>query len=451
MADVSIPWGPEEMAVRLPEAWTVQQVVTPAISPSRPDWPEHLAMALAHPEGTSPLGKLLAARRTGRIAIVVEDLTRHSPLKVILKAIFAELAHAKIPNENVEIVFATGMHPPLTAEQAAGKIGPELAGSVAWRCNPWRDRDQYVHRGNVAAPGAGRIELWVDRRVAMADLRILVTSVSPHLQAGFGGGFKMLVPGCAHLETIRRLHLACVPRRCRQQVGQDDSTNVMRSLIDAAGEAIDAVWGKSFGVQYLLDGADQVAAVAAGDVRACQRMLAKQCASGCGVLVDAPGDVVIAGASPRDLDLWQSFKAVANTCWAVRDNGVLICLSRCPGGANMPTLALPISSRRIRWAVRLLGAESLGSMLTRLVPRLAGDAAFFVRLALQILQRCSVMMVSPGLVEAGVRMAGLPLFADPAEAVAAAEAELGPGPKRVIVFPSGGISYPILRRGQPRP
>ena len=99
--------------------------------------------------------------------------------------------------------------------------------------------------------------------------------------------------------------------------------------------------------------------------------------------------------------------------------------------------------------VRLLGADALASLLARLLPDLAGDASFFIRLGLQILQRIDVLMVSPALAEAGAKMLGLSLFADPQEAVAAVERRLGPGPKRVVVFPAGGITYPILHRPLP--
>ena len=40
--------------------------------------------------------------------------------------------------------------------------------------------------------------------VARADVRILVGSVLPHLQAGFGGGYKLIFPGCSHRETLGR-------------------------------------------------------------------------------------------------------------------------------------------------------------------------------------------------------------------------------------------------------
>ena len=55
-------------------------------------------------------------------------------------------------------------------------------------------------------------------------------------------------------------------------------------------------------------------------------------------------------------------------------------------------------------------------------------------------------MVSPVLAAAEKKMVGLPVWADPAEAVAAAEAELGEGPKRVLIVPAGGVTYPIMPR-----
>jgi hypothetical protein len=94
----------------------------------------------------------------------------------------------------------------------------------------------------------------------------------------------------------------------------------------------------------------------------------------------------------------------------------------------------------------MMGADSLASLLTRLVPRLAGDAAFFVRLALRTLERNTVMMVCPTLARSGKGLVGLPMFESPEQAFAEAESQLGQGPKRVLFFPAGGVSYPILRR-----
>ena len=431
----SDPWPPP---VHLPAEWEMAQVASSSLRPASADWPEHLARALNQPGTGLPLERLLLARRGERVAVIVEDLTRHSPLERILPILLREIRHAGVEDSQVEIVFATGMHPPLTEEQARQKLGPGCDG-IAWRCNPWSAPAAHEYIGRV-----GRVEIEVDRGVLRAGLRIVVSSVSPHLQAGFGGGYKMLLPGCASLETIRGLHRQGLGRSMRQLVGAGSDRNAMRQVIDGGGELIDATHGKTFVVQYILDQADQPTAMSTGEPLPAQRMLAKHAAIGCGVIVPTPGDVLITDARPRDFDLWQSFKSIANTLWAARPGGVIICLTRCPGGMNnVKPPRWPLTPAATRRAVQLLGPTNLASLVMRLMPHLAGDAAFFIRMATQMLHRNWMYMVSPQLIADGASFPGIRIFATLDEALAAARRQLGPSRQRVIHFPTGGITYPV--------
>jgi len=439
MATLSLPWGEGTFACRLPEHWKLQQVADTALQPAGPDWPRRLASAINQPVSGPPLAKLLQARRNGKVLLIVEDMTRHSPLPEILDVLLREIHHADVPDENLQVLFATGMHPAMTAEQARRKIG-RLAETLRWRSNPWRDADAYAPLGR-----AGALEVAVDRGVLEADLRIVISSVSPHLQAGFGGGYKMFVPGCASLETIRALHRLGVERRPRPLAGTVAEDNRMRSAIDAAGARIEQAGGATFAVQYVLDEHDLPTHIAAGELLPVQRMLAKQCAAACGVVVEEPADVLITNAHPRDYDLWQSFKCIANTRWAARPNGVILCTTRCEAGLHgMDVPPWPLSPTWTRRAVRLLGHAALASLITRAAPSLAGDAAFFVQMGLQAIHRNPILLVSPALHASAQRFPGLDLFASFEEAVAAATDLLGGGPQRVIAFPNGGATFPVL-------
>jgi hypothetical protein len=438
MPELSVPWGHEEFHISLPDHWQVEQVAVPSLPPAPAGWADRLAVALTHPAAGEPLGRLLAARPHGRFVLIVEDVTRHSPVPEILEVVLREFRHARIGNEQIEIVFACGMHPPMTPEQARQKLGPAAEG-IAWRSNPWQDGSAYVYLGQ-----AGRMPVWVDRGVVSADLRILISSVAPHLQAGFGGGYKMYVPGCAHLETIRALHRLGIGRKARQLVGLSGSRNPMRAAIDAAGTLVDAAGGESFAIQFLLDEDDLPSAVAAGDVLPTHRMLRKRCSVACGIVTPGTADVLITNAHPRDFDLWQCFKCIPNTLWAARPNGVIICLARCEAGLyGMKTPPWPLSPTWTRRLIRLLGPEALSSLLTRVVPSLAGDAAFFVRLATQTVGRNPILMVSPALHASGGAFPGLDVLASMEEAVARTERLLPEGTRRVVVFPAGGATYPI--------
>lgn len=430
------------MEVPLPDNWSVQQVATSSLRGAPPDWPDRLAMSLNQPSSGIGLAKLLEARPNGRIVIIVEDMTRHSPTPEILQVLLREIRHNRTENSQIEIFFATGMHSPVTAQQVEAKLGPAADG-IAWRCNPWADRSAYVCVGKTNG-----FDVFIDRGVVSADLRIIVSSVSPHMQAGFGGGYKMILPGCAHLDTIRGLHRLGLGRKARQLAGMEGIDNPMRRAIDAGGQLMDGVNGTSFAVQYLLDEQDLPSSVACGQAIPTQRMVAKQCAVACGVVIPQPSDVLITNAHPRDYDLWQSFKCIANTLWAVRPGGVIICLSQCPAGTNgMRIPRWPISPGMTRRIIRMIGAEGLYSMLTRFVPSLAGDAAFFVRIALQTVQRNTILLVSPTLYSQGVKFPAIEVFETVQDAIAASQAIFGKGPQRAVVFPSGGITFPVVTSG----
>ena len=437
MADISVPWGDEALTISLPENWSIQQTAQSTVWPAADDWKDQMARVLAEPNSGPSLTALLAEAKQGRISLIVEDTTRHSPLPEILPIILREIDHAGISRERVEIVFACGMHPAMTPREVAAKLGPDLA-RMRWRCNPWQDERAYEYVGRV-----GNNKIAIDAEVLRSDLRIIISSVSIHMQAGFGGGYKMFLPGCASLDTIRQLHRLGVDSG-EQLVGTRAEDNAMRRVIDGGGRLIDQAHGATFAVQYLLDDDNLPCFVAAGDVVASQTMLAKQCSVANGVMVESPADIVIANAYPRDFDLWQSFKAVANTGWALRENGVVICLTRCEAAMQgMRVPPWPLSPGMMRKIIRWLGADTFSSLITRLVPRLAGDAAFFVRLATQALYRTPILMVSPILHATGGKFPGIELFADFQDAVALTTKLLGDSPQRVIVFPAGGNTYPV--------
>ncbi len=438
MSDLRVPWGQEELLLPLPSHWTCRQVAQSQPIHASKDWEDRLARALARPVAGPPLQDLLSKCKHGRIVLIVEDLTRHSPLERILAVVLKEIHHAGIAEGQMEIVFASGMHPPMTEQDAREKLGPDAA-RIAHRPNPWHDERAYVRVGRV-----GKVDVQIDRGVAEADVRILISSVSPHLQAGFGGGYKMFFPGCGLQRSIRLLHRVGIRRQGQGQcVGTDVNVNPMRRAIDAAGALVDARHGRSFSVQYLLDADDRPAHIAAGEILPTHRMVTKQCALAYGVLPEPPADVVITNAHPRDHDLWQAFKCIPNTCWAARKGGVVICLARCELGLNeMKKMWWPISPFWTRRFVRWLGAETISSLLDRIVKHLAGDSQWFIRLASQILRRNPIFIVSPRLVADGVTFPGVALFADVEDALAAAQKRLGPGPQRVVVYPAGGICYP---------
>jgi len=187
----------------------------------------------------------------------------------------------------------------------------------------------------------------------------------------------------------------------------------------------------------------QVVRVVSGNPVAAHREGAQVSATLYGVPVPRPADVVITNSHPMDQDLRQGVKALANTIRAVRPGGVQITLIRAEEGVG----AFGLANRRLPLGRGAL--QALAPLLVRLVPRLklqgmGEEDRFFLYFALQAMRHARLLIYAPT-IPAQTR-AALPFvqFVDsPQEAMAIARRRF-PRQADVLVFPHGGVTYPIL-------
>ena len=144
-----------------------------------------------------------------------------------------------------------------------------------------------------------------------------------------------------------------------------------------------------------------------------------------------------------DQDFRQGMKALANAIHAVRRGGVLLTLVRAEEGLGVMGIArrgLPVGPRTLR-----VLAPLLLPLVRRMRLRGMGEEErFFLYFTLQAIRRVKLLMYAPT-ISPEIR-ANLPFveFVDSAEAgVARAGALAGPKPT-VLVFPKGGVTYPVM-------
>ncbi|MDD4889586.1 MAG: lactate racemase domain-containing protein [Phycisphaerae bacterium] len=438
---IRVPWGDAELDLGLPADWAAFDARPAPMDGLAQPLGELLDAQLANPLGLPPLRQIArslsrADGQPARVAIVVDDNTRHTPAADVLPVVLDHLgAGRQIADSQIELHFAGGTHQPMSREQMAEKVGPALAARFACFNNPYRDPSQYRYLGVTR----NHTSIHLSARVADADLRILIGSVSAHLQAGFAGGLKMLFPGLSSLATIKKLHLAGTSR-FRQLVGLPAGSNPMRQEIDRLGEFLDGV---TFAVQLMLDERHQPIAVSAGEPIAAQRALAAQGSRRFGVALPGLADLLVANSFPLEYDLWQGFKCIANTLFAARDGGVIVAMLKADHGSNgMKIPKWTVSRKLLRTVLRFTGREGLLSLLGRLLPQVNDEAKFFARFCLGTISRNDVLLYAPTLVAEGVRFPGLELY-DNLPAVWARARELLGGAPNVTVFGRGGVCYPL--------
>src|SRR5271169_2527282 len=122
---VTLDYDRTGLAVDLPD----DRVVGPlAIRPAPPlPNPEAvLAAALQQPIGTPPLAELARGRRNA--CILVCDVTRPVPNRLILPPLLRTLEELGIARRDILILIATGLHRPNEGSELLELVGADIAG-----------------------------------------------------------------------------------------------------------------------------------------------------------------------------------------------------------------------------------------------------------------------------------------------------------------------------------
>lgn len=314
---VDLPWGRGTVRLNLPGNRPAV-VYAPNELPCVTDGVAEVRRAMSEPIGTAPLGELARGRRSA--AILVDDATRAVPTATMLQPIVEELRGAGLRDEQITVVASTGLHRPLTDDEARHALGGL----------PLRLISHDPHDGSELADlgeTSRGTPLRVNRTVAEADLRILTGDVELHQFVGYGGGAKSVLPGVCDAEGALATHAKMESPGAGP--GRIDD-NPIRLDIEEAADLL----GVDFLVNVVLDGRRRIVRAVAGDVHAAFRAGVDLVDRMFKVEVPEPVDLVICspGGFPKDIDLYQSQKAIRSARRIVREGGSIVALAECREG-----------------------------------------------------------------------------------------------------------------------
>lgn len=438
---IAVPWGPDgTLDLRWPDSGPLAaadvEAIEPDLSASIDDYPGALSAALDAPIDAPRLEELAGPGRS--VAIVVDDPSRWTPVREALPIVLDRLHAAGVRREDVTISVGVGRHHVVDAESMRRRVGESIAAGYRCFSPPVDDLSAYNEVGTIP-PG---IPVRIFRPVAEADFRILIGSVLPHLQAGFGGGYKLILPGTSHRSTLGALHrqglMGANGSDASALLGGDAAINPMRRAIHAAAGLLGPCWS----ISHAIGGPGQVFGIAAGRPESVQDFLADEVRRRFLAPVVGPADIVVAGNHPWPGDPMQSFKVLLHHRDACRPGGALVGLfwtDPSEIGRSFPVGAL----RKIAatgpmgaWGIRRLipAAQHAAAMV-------GSPAAFMIRWARELVVDRDVLVYAPPLRHRiGPRLGPVRLFDDLEELWSVAASGRGPTP-RVRIFPRGGLTY----------
>ena len=453
MPTIDVPWGPDGSLGLLfptlaPFSNAEIDVAWPDTTGPLADYEAALEQALEHPVDALRLEDQVAPGSS--VAIVVDDPSRWTPVREALPIILKRLSGAGVRSQDITISVGVGRHMPVDAEAMRRRVGTAIATEYRCYSPPVDDLSAYDDLGQTVQG----IPVRVFRPVAQASLRILVGSVLPHLQAGFGGGYKLIFPGTSHRTTLGALHREGIGIQSKGAglLGDLAEGNAMRQAIHAAATLLGPCWS----VSHLSGGHGQVFRVLAGHPERVQDILAEEAKRRLQGGAAPLADIVVAGNHPWPGDPMQSFKVLLHHREACRKGGVLAGLFWTD--PDEIDRSFPIGALKCIAATGRLGDWSIRQLLplAHRIARAAGSpAAFMMHWACELVVDRTVLVFSPALfARIGPRLGPVRVFAEQAEMWQAAADALGRRcivqagePLRIRVFPQGGLTYVRDPRG----
>ncbi|HOV79298.1 MAG TPA: nickel-dependent lactate racemase [Bacillota bacterium] len=432
---VALPWGGERtLSIPLPPGWNYMGAILPAAVPPVGDFPAALKKALANPAGKAGLDKMNLS--SSRVAVVVDDFSRPTPVPQIFPEVLAGLLRAGARAGQITVVMSLGTHRPMTGEEITGRLGRVNIEGCRVVNHDCRDAGMLTRVGRTA----GGTEVVLNRYLCEADLVVLIGTIEPHPLTGFGGGLKNVVPGCAGLETIASTHLRVEARRRFGCTGLDAAHCPTRRDIEEGAMLLDTDY---FLVNTVLTPEGEVAGVFCGDPVEAHRKGCQLAAKIYGAPVEEKADILLLGSHPMDTDLRQGVKCLANALGAAREGALMIGFLRCRTGVG--DMIIPkkyLSADETRLLARRIGTEAF----VKEREKTAGiptdmDDRYMQQFLCEIARRHRVLVYSPDLPpDTGERLGYFELFSDLSGLMERA-AKLAPE-GTVLSSPLGGICYP---------
>jgi nickel-dependent lactate racemase len=361
-----------------------------------------------------------------KIVIVTSDVTRYTGSEVYLPLLVERLNRQGIPDGDIEILIALGIHRTQTHHEHERILGA-LYGRIRVKDHDCDDSAELVSIGRTS----NGIDVRINRRAVEADRLILTGVIGFHYFAGFGGGRKSVLPGIASRQACMASHFTVLnPGPGNGKNRQAVTGNLDNNPVHLAMNEACALAAPDFILNTVLAPNKQIIAAFAGHWRDAHEAGCRYYREHFSYNLGEKADMVVVscGGFPKDINLIQAHKSMEYAAQALKDGGVMILLAECRDGFGNSTF--------FNW-FRHKQLEQFETAL-REQYEINGQTAYS---ALQKAQRFRIILVSE-FHRQQVEEMGMLTASSLEEALQIAERFLPPD-WQALVMPEGGSVLPV--------
>lgn len=373
--------------------------------------------ALANPIGSKPLAEIAKGKKTA--CILICDITRPVPNKVILPQILKTIEEAGVPRSGITILIATGLHRPNEGEELVELVGEDIANNYRVENHHGKETSEHDYLG-ITPKG---VPVYIDSRYIRAELKITTGLIEPHLMAGYSGGRKVICPGIAGIETVKVWH---GPKFLEHP--NADCGIVEGNPVHEENTYIALMSGCDFIVNVCVDGNRQITWAGAGDMIKAWEAGVSFVRQVVRVPVKEPVDIVLTSCAgyPLDITWYQAVKGLIGALPIIKKGGTIILVASLTEGLGSPEFQQVLSEN-----------PDLKAFKKRIL-----ETDYFVMDQWQleefakVIEKCKVKVYSKGLEHSVLNKCHVTPIDSVEQAVAESLQEYGPL-ARIAVIPKG--------------
>lgn len=282
-----------------------------------------IADALNNPIKSKKLSEIANGKKDA--VVLVSDITRPCPSYKFSPYIVNELKAGGI--NNIKVIFGVGIHRKHTEAEKIKLAGNYVAKNADLiDSNPFRCK--LIGKTSYGTP----VEVFEE--ALDTDILVATGNIEYHYFAGYSGGAKAVMPGICSYSSISANHSMMLDGRA---VAGSYKDNPVRCDIEEAGKIL----GIDFIFNVILDDRKNIIAAVSGKnntaflegIKLYDSIYKKEVKDTADIVITSPGGY------PKDINLYQSHKALENVKEVVSCGGKIILIAKCSEGFGEDTFA----------------------------------------------------------------------------------------------------------------
>ena len=340
---VNMKYGRGEIGVDVPNPNLISVLASQEFPPI--ENPEQAILdALETPTDSPALSEMAKNRKSA--TIVISDITRPVPNKLILPPMLRIIEEQGVPREEIRILIATGIHRPNEGDELLEMVGSHIIENYQIVNHFSQKQETLINLGQTQ----NGTPVLINRLYVESDLKVISALIEPHLMAGYSGGRKAICPGLASIETMKIMHGPQILEHPKASVGILEG-----NPFHAEATEIALMAGVDFSLNVTINDRRQLTGVFAGDMVNAHLAGAKFAEKQTKATLPEPADVVIVSCAgyPLDTTFYQAIKGVLSAIEVVKEGGMVILVAECQEGIGSgPFTDLILKTKNLEQFVR---------------------------------------------------------------------------------------------------